>query len=41
MSEKAGNFFVVGGSLKDNHPIVLAEGYATAAAARWHCVTLL
>ncbi|HBA4300076.1 TPA: hypothetical protein J5G42_002865 [Escherichia coli] len=31
-AEKAGNFFVVGGSLKDNHPIVLAEGYATAAS---------
>ncbi|EMC6869761.1 hypothetical protein VLB34_003745 [Salmonella enterica] len=31
-AEKSGNFFVVGGSLKNGKPIVCAEGYATAAS---------
>ncbi|WP_387691551.1 DUF5710 domain-containing protein [Photorhabdus sp. RM71S] len=31
-AEKTGNFFVVGGSLKNGQPIVFAEGYATAAS---------
>lgn len=31
-AEKSGNFFVVGGSLKNGRPIVCAEGYATAAS---------
>ena len=31
--EKMGNFCVVGGTLKDGQPLVLAEGYATAASA--------
>ncbi|EAQ3814216.1 hypothetical protein E6W23_23325 [Salmonella enterica] len=31
-AEKNGNFFVVGGTLKNGRPIVCAEGYATAAS---------
>ncbi|ATI83581.1 hypothetical protein CGA24_00255 (plasmid) [Salmonella enterica subsp. enterica] len=31
-AEKSGNFFVVGGTLKNGRPIVCAEGYATAAS---------
>ncbi len=31
-AEKSGNFFVVGGTLKNGKPIVCAEGYATAAS---------
>lgn len=31
-AEKSGNFFVVGGTLKNGNPIVCAEGYATAAS---------
>ncbi|HGH0374915.1 hypothetical protein B4902_20055 [Yersinia frederiksenii] len=30
--QKEGNFFIVGGSLKNGQPIVFAEGYATAAS---------
>lgn len=31
-AEKSGNFFVVGGTLKNGRPIICAEGYATAAS---------
>lgn len=31
-AEKTGNFFVVGGALSAQHPILYAEGYATAAS---------
>ncbi|MDE9567137.1 DNA primase, partial [Xenorhabdus bovienii] len=31
--EKEGNFFVVGGTLKNGSPIIFAEGYSTAASA--------
>ncbi|NHB98191.1 LPD7 domain-containing protein [Photorhabdus stackebrandtii] len=31
--EKEGNFYVVGGALKNGVPIIFAEGYATAASA--------
>lgn len=31
-AEKTGNFFVVGGELSPPHPILYAEGYATAAS---------
>ncbi|EPM9007968.1 LPD7 domain-containing protein [Yersinia enterocolitica] len=30
--QKEGNFFIVGGTLKNGQPIVFAEGYATAAS---------
>lgn len=31
-AEKTGNFFVVGGELSPQHPVLYAEGYATAAS---------